>query len=370
MPNRFSRGKNASPAIKSLESKEKENEKAFVHLRSLFGITWADYFILLGARQAGKSYAVAKLLLNKKKKLGSKLRCYWMRLSDTSAKKLLQSDASKLFDADLVRKFHLRLTVKGNDVFSINEKGEKALLVTVISIATFYNDKGSAYFDKDFDGEYLIVCDEMNREKSERNTFDIVYNFKNQLENIIRNTGSEYSKAHAKVILIGNTLSEASDMMLAFEFLPNPGQFGRYKLRSKRCVIDYLPLTEEYKKMRRGATVDILKSSDDSTFTNEIEADRSLIYDKPVTKPTAIIKFSNSKNTWFTVYEGGVIKPYNKETIKNHIAMRKFINEEMYIKEQAENVRMLYDSRSFRFDNYYTMACFKKELRLLKGSAY
>lgn len=347
-----------------------DNQKAFVHLRSLFGNNWADYFALLGARQAGKSYAVMKMILNKWTS-GQKIKAYWLRLTEPSCRKLLLNNAAKLIDPDLLREFNLELETKGQDVYAkqYNRNGKvvrEGLLCTVLAISTFYNDKGIAYFDKDFDGQYIVVCDEMNREKSEKNTFDIVYNFKNQLENILRNTGSKQSKATAKVIMIGNTLSEASDMLLAFGFLPNPGEFGRYKLRSKKCIIDYLPLTKEYKKMREGSTVDILKSSDESTFKNEIEADRSLLYNKKLVKPERIIKFYDDRSSWFVIWDNGIIQQYKGEQLKDTIAMRRYLQGEVYIKEQVDNVYELFDSRSFKFRDFYTQQLFRKQLRLLK----
>jgi hypothetical protein len=54
-------------------------------------------------------------------------------------------------------------------------------MARVLSLATFYNDKGSGLFDKDFLNDpnmyYNICLDEMNREQSERKSFDIVLQF-------------------------------------------------------------------------------------------------------------------------------------------------------------------------------------------------
>ena len=62
---------------------------------------------------------------------------------------------------------------------------------------------------------YNICLDEMNREESEKNTFDITYAFANQIENLIRST-----KRKVRIICIGNTLQEASDIMAPFNFFP------------------------------------------------------------------------------------------------------------------------------------------------------
>lgn len=347
--------------------KRKEKQDAFVHLRSLFGNTWAMYYVLLGARQAGKSYAVEKLGLNSKRRLGNKCKWYWLRLTEASSRKLLQNDAKKLIDPDLQREFNVKLSVKNNEVYDTHYSDDDPL-VTVLNLSTFYSDKGSSYFDKDFDGEYIVVLDEMNREKSEKNTFDIVYNFKNQLENLIRNSGSKKSKAkRVMVILIGNTLSEASDLLLSFKFIPNPGEFGRYYLRKKRCVIEYLPLSQAYKDMREGSAVDILESSDESTFTNEVAQDSTnIVGNIRLTYPSTVIKFKDDKNSWFTVWENGVVERYNGEQLKSQIYMRRYLQGGIYIKEQVDNVYQMFDAGVFKFRSFYTRACFKKELQLLK----
>lgn len=346
--------------------RERADESAFVNGRSLFGINWANYYVMLGARQAGKSYLVTEMGVKRKLKLGDGMKWYWLRLTEASKNKLLNNDAAKLIDPDIRRRFDLDLERDVEKVY-YKDGDEKKELVTVLALSTFYNDKGSAYFDKDFDGEYLIVLDEMNREKSEKNTFDIVYNFKNQLENLIRNSGSKQAKAkRVRVVLIGNTLSEASDILLAFEFLPEPGKFGRYRLKRKKCVIDYLPLTEAYKKMREDAVVDILKSSDESTFKNEVRYDASLIQPKRRGKPETIIKFKDDPSVWYTLWTDGTIRRWNKERLNSTIAMRRYLQGEFYVKDKADAVIQLFDSRSLKFDSFYTQECFRRDLRLLK----
>ena len=61
----------------------------------------------------------------------------------------------------------------------ITKKINKQEFCRVMACSTFYNDKGRGYFDNEYDGEYIVILDEMNREQSERNTFDITYAFVN-----------------------------------------------------------------------------------------------------------------------------------------------------------------------------------------------
>lgn len=62
---------------------------------------------------------------------------------------------------------------------TVVEKTDIKEFCRVMACSTFYNDKGRGYFDNEYKGEYIVILDEMNREQSERNTFDIVYAFVN-----------------------------------------------------------------------------------------------------------------------------------------------------------------------------------------------
>ena len=289
-----------------------------------------------------------------------------MRLSENSARKLLQNNAEKLIDPDLRRKYNLDLHVNGTNVYEVtkrDDKGkikEKKLMARVLSISTFYNDKGSGYYDKDFLNDpkmfYNICLDEMNREQSERNSFDIVYSFTNQLENLVRNT-----KTRIRVICIGNTLQEASDILCAFNFIPE--DFGRFKLKKKRAVIEYMEPTEKYKEMRSGSIAEILMPNA-STFTNKIENDYSLINKARLVEPQYIIKFTKDPSTWFTVWNNNIIAPYNREK-KDEVNMRPYLSG-IFNPTLRDGVILQFDNRAFTYKNLISFKRFQKELELLK----
>ena len=356
-------------AIKLEKKKEKLNHEWY-SLRSLLGYSWALFLMLLGGREIGKSYAVTDKFCNQWRKYGRPF--YWLRLTDTSQQKLLKNNAEKLIDPDLRRKYKLDLFVRGDGVYEVIERAKPEpqhprgkilktkLMARVLALSTFYNDKGSGLFDKDFLDDpnmyYNICLDEMNREQNEKKSFDILYAFTNQLENLVRST-----KTRVRVICIGNTLEEASDILCAFNFLPE--QFGRYKLKKKRCVIDYIAPSEAYKARRAGTIADILMPTA-STFTNEIKTDSTLVYKGRLSKPSAIIKFARGKESWFTVWDGKCIAQYNGEkgTI---IAMRPYIDE-LFSAELRDSMIKMFDTRSFLFKNLITFKMFQKSLEILK----
>lgn len=343
--------------------------REYYKLRSLLGYSWGIFLFLLGGREAGKSYAVTEFYVKQFIDYGRPF--YWLRLTETSKKKLLNNNAEKLIDPDIRRKYNLDLATNGDNVYVVTKRSkpdsngktkilEKKLMARVMSLATFYNDKGSGLFDKDFLDDpkmyYNICLDEMNREKSEKNSFDIVYSFTNQLENLVRST-----KTRIRVICIGNTLEEASDLLCAFNFIPET--FGRFKLKKKRAVIDYIEPSDAYLMRRKGTIADILMP-DASTFTNRIETDTSLVNKKRLITPTAVIKFSKNKADWFTLWDSKVIAQY-KDEHKQSIAMYPYLDE-VFSPKLRDNVIGLFDMRAYQYKDLITFKRFQKGINLLK----
>lgn len=333
----------------------KFQNREYYKLRSIMGNTWAMFYILLGGREGGKSYSVTDYFVGQWKKKRNPF--WWIRLSDVSIKKMLANKAEKMVDADLVRKYGLKLTTKAQDVYDDGKK-----MATCLSLASMAKDKGVALFDKDFltnnpEMYYNIAIDEFQREKGERKYFDIVYNLVNQLENIARST-----KQRIRVFFMANCLEEASDILAAFNFIPE--EFGRFYIRKKRAVIDYMPPTEAYLKRREGTIADIL-TPEASNFTNRIDLDRSHIFKGRMFQPVSIIKFSKEKSSWFTVWDARTICKYNGEKLPHVIAMRPYIDE-IFTPEARANVFAMFDARYLWFRNLVTQRLFQKELELLK----
>lgn len=354
---------------KEIAKRAKKKDREWYSLRSILGYSWAMLYFLLGGREAGKSYAVTDFFVNQWKTKGRPF--YWLRLTETSASKLLMNNAEKLIDPDIRRRWNLDLVTVGDQVYEVTKRAapkedgrpgkiiEKKLMARVLALNTFYNDKGSGLFDKDFLNDpnmyYNICLDEMNREQNEKNTFDIVYAFANQVENIIRST-----KKRVRIICIGNTLEEASDLLTAINFIPET--FGRYKIKSKRAVVEYIEPGEKYLQRRLGTVADII-SGKSSTFTNKIDVDRTLVSKKRLNKPSYIIAFTNTDK--FTVWDGNIVCQYNNEPGKHVIAMRPYLDYLFEVKARDAVINM-FDTRTFRFRNLVTQKIFKKNLALLK----
>ena len=355
---------------------EKRNKKKFesewYNLRPLLGhANWALFYVMLGSRETGKSYAVTDYFCNMYKTRG--IPFIWLRLTDKAAQKLLVNNGEKLVDPDLRRRYGLNLKTKGNNVYDVVEeeyttkKGKiekreisRKLFARVYAISTFYNDKGSIY-DNEFlkmdpKNQYLVAIDEFEREKGERNTFDITYSLVNQLENLLRST-----KERTKIFFIGNTLENASDILCAFNFIPET--FGTFKLKSKRCVIENIEPTELYKERRKGTIADILLPTA-STFTNKQNVDDTLVDKRPLITPSYVIKFTKEPNHWYTVWNNGIVAKYNGEK-KNVIAMRPYLDE-LYNVDLAKNIIQLFDTRSFHYRNLITFKQFQQDIEMLK----
>ena len=344
-------------------------------LRHMLGYAnWALFYILLGGREAGKSYSVTDFFCRQFKNYS--IPFIWIRLTEAASRKLLQNNAEKLVDPDLRRKYDLDLITNGNNVYAVKREEytikkkngttetrskivDRKLFARVYNLSTFYNDKGSI-FDKDFLNDpkmrYNVGIDEFEREKGEKNTFDITYSLVNQLENLLRST-----KERTKIFFLGNTLEDASDILCAFDFIPE--EFGIYKLKSKRCVIEYIQPSESYLARRKGTIADILLPTA-STFTNKVNVDNTLVDKSPLVMPKYVIKFTKSEKDWFTVWNSNIIAKYNGEK-KPVIAMRPYIDEVFQVDVQ-KNMIELFDTRSFRYRNLITFKQFQTNMELLK----
>ena len=393
---------------RELKEELQVEESEYWNLQHVLSYWYMIFFILLGARERGKSYAVMKFFVTQFCKKG--IPFTWIRLTDKQANKLLVNNAERLVDADIRRKFNLDLITSGNNVYAVKRETvevkhkdgsitherritEKKLMARIFAASTFYTDKGSI-FDKDFLNDpkmyYNVGIDEFEREQGEKNTFDILYSIVNQLENIVRST-----KDRIRVFFIGNTLETASEILCAMNFIPekngkfqlvrNRKQLIQYlkELRAcktdkekqlvnkkyynvdfgKRCYIENIQNSEAYKVRRKGTIADILMPTA-STFTNRINVDNALIYKGALNAPSYVIKFTKVPSTWFTVWNSNVVKLYKGEK-KRVVAMRPYLDE-IYNVDLQKSILTLFDTRSLSFRNLITFKQFQNQIELLK----
>lgn len=330
----------------------------FYNVNSILGNDWAMFYCVLGSRMTGKSYAIAERVCQLKRKYGDGCKVYWIRISETSTKNLLANKAKKLIDPDLVAKYNLELTTKAGTVY---DHGKEFCQVYALSGAA--KAKGQALYDKDFTGRLVFVLDEFQLEQGERRTsFDILYNFISILE-----TAGRTRKDNVEVWLLGNTLEESSSILKAFEFLPE--EFGRFKLRRKRCVIDNLEPTEEYLKDRYGSMAQILGGDRMSNYTNELIKDKELITKQKLVRPTAIIKFGKPSSMWYTLWDGCVVRKYRNEALpkESDFCMRPYINS-YYSLERKATILQMYDARALKFQNLIDQSYFEGDLASVRKS--
>lgn len=331
------------------------SQNMWYNIRGILSYWFAVFYILLGGREAGKSYAVLDFCLKEYFNKGKTFT--WLRLTEASTKKMLSNNAMQFIDIGLMNKYGINskdLTVRGTSVFY---KGK--LMAKILALSTFYSDKGVALFeDKDMEGElfaYNIVLDEFQRERCEKNTFDITYAFVNQLENLVRH------KTNCRIFLIGNTVEECSDILTLFNFIPE--QFGRYKLKKKRAVIDYIPPSKKYLERRKGSIADMLMPNA-STFTNEQKFDRSKIYKGRVYKPNYIIQF---RKEMFTVWDKNVVVRYNNEKRPIVAMVPLLINNSVFRSELRDEVILADYQKRYMFKDMLTQKLFDKCIKEVKG---
>lgn len=383
-PDIAKQAREALKVVQAQEKLEKLKQREWYDLSSLLGYEWPLFYILVGARECGKSYQVMEYFLKQWKNNGTPF--VWIRLTTISTQKMLCNNADKLVDADLRRKYDLELKTKGMDVFDHGKK-----MCRVLALSEMAKEKGVALFDCKDDSPILVCIDEFQREPGEPVRFDALYNLAGSLENIIRSR-----KHNVKIFMICNLLEDANEILAGgFKFLPE--EYGRYSLVrnkktlmkfiqmckqgpegvkeaydkygdvdfGKRCLIDFIPPNHAYKKRRKGAVANILQG-DQSNYTNELIQDKSLIFKGKLERPVGIIKFTKFPSDWYTIWNNNIICPYNKEKIKEmNIAMRPYIDE-VFTPELRDAVFARYDARALWFKNLITQKTFEHHLESVR----
>ena len=150
--------------------------------------------------------------------------------------------------------------------------------------------------------------------------------------------------------------------MTLFNFIPE--SFGRYKLKKKRAVIDYIPPSKKYLERRKGSIANLL-TPDASTFTNEQKFDRGKIYKGRLQKPQYIIQFRNHS---FTVWDKkNVVCKFNKENKPIISMVPLMINNTVFKSELRDEIVLMNYEKRFMFRDLLTQKMFDKCIKEVKG---
>jgi hypothetical protein len=217
------------------------------------------FYIVIGSRGRGKTVSAWRWVLKRFLKYGELF--VWLRLTDAPLKKMARNSSKTIVPKFLLEQLGIdSVFIKGSTVFiNILKDGrtDTKMVGILDSISTFYTTKGNTM--EEFTN---VVFDEINREATERNTFDVTRAFINQIETIAR-------LRKMRVLMLGNTISDTSDILAMFNFIPK--EFGIYKLTRRHAIIEYLEDSEEFKLQRKNSLAGALLGSDEATsqsFTN------------------------------------------------------------------------------------------------------
>ena len=276
-----------------------------------------------------------------------------MRLNDIAIQNMKMNNGVKAFEPLLVQKYHLEnLKVKGDSIFI-----GKLLLCRLYGLSTAYNNKGAALYDASTFKGVNIIVDECARERQQKKTCDLAYNLQMNVENICRN-----NRDNVRIFCMLNNTEEAPEILAAVaKFIPI--EFGVYKLKRKHCVIDYIPNTAGYEKMRSKAIANDIDSNN-GNFNNKVARDIESLYKGRLYKPQLIVKFSKEQSDWFTIWDGNIICAYNGEK-KPSVAMKRYINDQ-FLPDLRDNIIAQEDVRAFKYKDIYVQTMWRKNMELIK----
>lgn len=218
------------------------------------------FYIAIGSRGRGKTVSAWRWVLKRFLRYGELF--VWLRLTETPIKKMARTSSTTLVPEFLLKQLRIEsIYMRGATIYiTLYEKGKIVTKMVGImdSVSTFYTTKGL-----DMTPFTNIVFDEINRESGERNTFDVVRAFINQIETLAR-------MEKKRVLMLGNTIEDTSEILSIFDFQPR--EFGIYKLSRRHCIIEYMDDSEEFKEARKKSMAGVLikEGSDVATsFVNK-----------------------------------------------------------------------------------------------------
>ena len=347
------------------------DKRMYLDWSKIWGPLNGDYYkfaLIIGGRGIGKSYGVWEYILRqfKDNKWDKFNRFMWLRTTDDAVQALTANTGQKMCPYPFMQdQYGVKVYTVGSNIYIREVPKDYELMKEdewnewkkehpgvhvgyVQGVSTFYKQKGLQ-----FEEVNLIVYDEVNRERGERKTFDQTYAFINQIETIAR------TRQNVRVIMMGNTIDEASEIAGQLNF--EPPYFGRFRLRGKRTIVYYIEDTDAFKKKREESLAFIFsdKGRELPSLGNKVDADElfkprvayisrfvgaTFMYRAYFTRTNYFDVYSIPTGIWIGVTKNKAVNPifslnpdldgvvrYNKEIVNN-------------LKEQYLNKHITYQS--------------------------
>lgn len=335
-------------------------------MMSLDVLKWY-YRVTIGSGGRGKTYSGRKLVLKnwKNKKRGF----IWLRLTNQAVDNLLQNNAMGLFPNELKNKYKIKVRNVGNAIYFNDE-----LAGYVASIQGYYTNKGQEFSLPDYRlstvlknnktlANFDIIADELIREESERNTFDITKAFQNQIENVVR------MRQGIRVLIYANFLTEIRDIEELFDIQIVSGQFGIYRNYKTHAVIEYLADSTEWKSKTTKSYAGVLNVSGGRFSNKATEDNRLIVYNHKLTGSRIIYNIKIGPR----VYPVKIWKNFlvlcnikgNENKKKVFVLKPEFmtVDNQMYSLEIRDALQQAFNSGKMKFTGYPVYSDFKKHMK-------
>lgn len=328
---------------------------------------------IIGARGIGKTYSVQNMLCNfyhKVKTIPSMSYntddlFIWSRLTEGAVATM----ASDFLDSKLEKKHNIKTRIISKDKFSEIYFNDRLMgHLVALSNAPVYKGASGMWSWKRY--KYFVL-DEFQRERSERRTFNIVYNLRSVIESMTRISTRILEGLDLPIIIaMGNTVDEAVDLLYAFDFVPL--EYGIHKLKSKGAVIEYIQDGKKYREMTKRNPLRVLNSGDDFTFGEEKLRVRDNILDFRNTGFRRYI--GHLQVTEYVRFEVWQIQKDNAIYISKGLQTKKFENKVYTLHRLAANkgtvysvklhrmIRSNYNNNNIYFDKRLTATIFNNNM--------
>lgn len=203
-------------------------------------------FWILGSRGRGKTYLAKRVMINRylkwRKNKKRKFQTVWVRRTDSALDELKADGGKGFLEGSLTEQKGVISKISGGKIYfkmDHEDDDEWVNVGTLFALQSNERMKGNH-----FEAYNLIIMDELVKGASEKRMFDNTRAFANTLETIGR------ERQDVMVMIFANTIGEVEEFQGPLKYMPEPDNYGVYKLPHKRSILYYAKDSKEWQKRK------------------------------------------------------------------------------------------------------------------------
>ena len=253
--------------MRYIEIDPKKLKGTFINLSKLMSFSWANIFIVIGARDYGKTYFFKRKLT--KDFIYQHKKFIVVRDTIEACEKIAEEKGIKFFGDIFKENKHLHEKHTYN-ITGMSINIDNKLAGEIMPLSAFYKYKGN-YYDAE-----NVLFDEFIPESVQAYRGNRARQFVNTIETIVRDR-------NVNIYLTANALDLGNDILEILDIKIKNNKYGYYCNKEKGVVVYYAPDSEEFIKRKKNSIAGkIAKGTflEDNLLYNKFENGDCILFEK------------------------------------------------------------------------------------------